>query len=231
MDKPIEYEQTDPRWRDIPYSGTGNPKETIGTDGCGPTCAAMVVATLRDTTPKVTPDKAAWYFKQNGGLSPHDGTYWFIFGRYFAYWKIPFTETNSKAMAKEALAKGWMVISAMRPGHWTSCGHFILAYGLEGNKVKIHDPNSEAGCREYADLNTYLNEAAEFWIIKEAWKTVNIVDIPIWLVDGKSKVFVKGSVENGTTYVKLRDVEKLFPVSIGWDEGQRIATLSLNYKE
>ena len=128
MNAPVEYEQTDPRWRKIPYSGTGNPDETIGTDGCGPTCAAMVVATLREKS--VTPDKSAWFFKQNGGVSPHDGTYWFIFSRYFAYWKIPHAETNSKTMAKEALAKDWMVISAMRKGNWTSGGHFILAYGL-----------------------------------------------------------------------------------------------------
>ena len=42
---------------------------------------------------------------------------------------------------------------------------------------------------------------------------------------------MKGAVEDGTTYIKLRDVEKLFPVSIGWDAVAKVATLSLNYKE
>lgn len=60
---------------------------------------------------------------------------------------------------------------------------------------------------------------------------VDIKDIPIYMVDNKSKVLVKGAVEDGTTYIKLRDVEKLFPVSIGWDAVAKIATLSLNYKE
>ncbi len=225
MDKPIEYEQTDPRWRDIPYSGTGNPKETIGTDGCGPTCAAMVVATLREKS--VNPAKAAWFFKENGGLSPHDGTYWFIFGRYFAYWKIPYTETNSKAMAKEALAKDWMVISAMKPGQWTTCGHFILAYGLEGDKVKIHDPNSEAGYREYASLDTYLAQAAEFWIIKEDWK-VEIKQVELLSKDTGNLIKVSAVNVDDANYIKLRDMEKFLPVEIGWDG--KHPTFTLKYK-
>lgn len=184
MDKPVEYEQTDPRWRNIPYTSTGNPNETIGTDGCGPTCAAMVVATLRDRA--VKPDKAAWWFVQNRGVSPHDGTYWFIFGRYFSYWKIPCTQTDDKSLAKAALAQGRMVISAMRKGHWTIGGHFILAYGLEGGKVLIHDPNSEASYRERGNLNDYLTEAAQFWIIEEDWREDDvkyyekITEVPDW---------------------------------------------------
>lgn len=216
MDKPIEYEQTDPRWRDIPYSGTGDPKETIGTDGCGPTCAAMVVATLRDTTPKVTPDKTAWWFKENGGLSPHDGTYWFIFTRYFAYWKIPCTQTDNPALAKEALAKNYMVISAMRKGHWTSIGHFILAYGLSGSTVKIHDPNSEASYRENADLNTYLKEAAQYWIITEEWK-VDIKTVKVKSLDTDLLYDLQAVSVNDENYVRLRDMEKILPVKIGWD--------------
>ena len=229
MNVPVEYEQTDPRWRNIMYSGTNNPRETIGTDGCGPTCAAMVAATLRSD--KIKPDAVAKWFMQNGGVSPRDGTYWFIFGKYFSYLKIPCTQTNSDAMAKQALAKDWMVITAMGKGQWTSVGHFILAYGLSGSKVKIHDPNSEASYRELGDQTNYFNEAAQYWIIQEDWKKVDIKDIPIYMVDNKSKVYVKGAVEDGTTYIKLRDVEKLFPVSIGWDAVGKVATLSLNYKE
>lgn len=225
MNVPVEYEQTDPRWRKIPYSGTGDPNETIGTDGCGPTCAAMVVATLRDKS--VTPDKAAWYFKQNGGLSPHDGTYWFIFSRYFAYWRIPHVETNSKDMAKEALAKGLMVISAMGKGNWTNCGHFILAYGLQGDKVKIHDPNSEASYRENASLSTYLAEAAEFWIIKEEWR-MEVRKTELVSKDTGNKVTVNTILYNGENYVRLRDIPQIAPLAIGYENGK--PTFDLRYK-
>lgn len=185
----------------------------------------MVVATLREKS--VTPDKAAWFFKQNGGVSPHDGTYWFIFSRYFAYWKIPHAETNSKTMAKEALARDWMVISAMRKGNWTSGGHFILAYGLQGDRVKIHDPNSEASYREYASLDTYLNEAAEFWIIKEDWK-VEVKEVALKSLDTGSIVKVSAVNVNGNNYIKLRDVEKFMPAEIGYDG--KNPTFKLKYK-
>lgn len=225
MNVPVEYEQTDPRWRGIMYSGTNNPNETIATDGCGPTCAAMVVATLRNKA--VTPKEAAAWFKQNGGLSPHDGTYWFIFGRYFSYWGIPCTQTNSDALAKEALAKDYMVITAMGKGHWTSCGHFILAYGLNGDKVKIHDPNSEASYREYASLNTYLAEAAQYFIIKEDWR-VEIKDVELKSMDTGNAIKVSAVNVDGNNFIKLRDIEKFLPVEIGWDG--KNPTFKLKYR-
>ena len=59
---------------------------------------------------------------------------------------------------------------------------------------------------------------------------MDVRDVDIYLVDSKSKVKVRGCVKQGVTYVRLRDAEKLFPVSVGWDEKARIATVSLNYK-
>lgn len=225
MDKPVEYEQTDPRWRNIMYSGTNNPNETIGTDGCGPTCAAMVVATLRDK--KVTPKEAAAWSMRNGCVSPNDGTYWSYFGRYFNYWKIPCTQTNSRVLAKEALAKNYMVVTAMRKGQWTSVGHFILAYGLQGDKVKIHDPNSEASYRELGNQSNYFNEAAQYWIIQEEWK-VDIKALKVKDLDRKKDIVVAAVMVDGSNYIKLRDMEKLAPITIGYDGDP---TIKANYKE
>lgn len=225
MDKPIEYEQTDPRWRNIMYSGTNNPLETIGTDGCGPTCAAMVVATLRDK--KVTPKEAAAWSMRNGCVSPNDGTYWSYFGRYFNSWKIPCTQTNSRVLAKEALAKNYMVVTAMRKGQWTSIGHFILAYGLQGDKVKIHDPNSEASYRELGNQSNYFNEAAQYWIIQEEWK-VDIKALKVKDLDRKKDIVVAAVMVDGSNYIKLRDMEKLVPITIGYDGDP---TIKANYKE
>lgn len=225
MDNPVEYEQTDPRWRNIMYSGTNNPNETIGTDGCGPTCAAMVVATLRDK--KVTPKEAAAWSMRNGCVSPNDGTYWSYFGRYFNSWKIPCTQTNSRVLAKEALAKNYMVVTAMRKGQWTSVGHFILAYGLQGDKVKIHDPNSEASYRELGNQSNYFNEAAQYWIIQEEWK-VDIKALRVKDLDRKKDIVVAAVLVDGSNYIKLRDMEKLAPITIGYDGDP---TIKANYKE
>ena len=49
MLKPVSYLQSDPEWGQNDYSADGE-KRTIATSGCGPTCMAMVAASLADTT-------------------------------------------------------------------------------------------------------------------------------------------------------------------------------------
>lgn len=227
MDKPVEYEQTNPKWAGIPYTVTGNPNETIGTDGCGPTCAAMVVATLRDKS--VTPKQAAAWSVEKGYLSPYDGTYWGYFVPYLKKYRIDCKRTDSPDEAITALKKDRMVISAMRKGNWTSIGHFILAYGIDAaGRVKIHDPNSEAPSRELGNIGNYRKEGAQFWIIPEAWrmevKTQQIKDL-----DRNKVVTVESINLDGTTYTKTRDIEKLCPVTIGYDG--KMPTIKANYNK
>ena len=211
---PIEYEQTDSRWRNIMYSPIGNRNDTIGNSGCGPTCAAMVMATLRDRT--VTPKEAAAWAIAKGYVSPHDGTYWGFFKAYFAANGIE-CQQIVKAEADRAIAalkKDRMVIAAMGEGDWTSIGHFILAYGIVGDKVKIHDPNSEASYRELGNLTHFKTQAAQFWIIPEAWM-VKIKSLQVKSLDNNANISVNAVEIDGTNYVKLRDMEKLAPVKIG----------------
>lgn len=214
MNVPIEYEQTDSRWRNIMYSPIGNSNDTIGNSGCGPTCAAMVVATLRNKN--VTPVEAAKWALAKGYVSPYDGTYWGFFKAYLAAngiecQQLPKSEADQ---AIAALRKDRMVITSMGRGNWTSVGHFILAYGIQDNKVKIHDPNSEAPYRELGDLNAYKTEAAQFWIIPEVWK-VNISTLKIKDLDNKKEVNVSAVNIDGNNFVRLRDFEKLAKVKIG----------------
>lgn len=225
MNAPVEYEQTDARWRNIMYSAIGDPAQTIGTDGCGPTCAAMVVATLKNKN--IQPPQAASWSVQRGYLSPHDGTYWSFFNAYFSYFGIKCQQTSSSDLALAALKNNYMVVTSMGKGLWTSGGHFILAYGLSGNKVKIHDPNSEASYRELGDLNRYLNEAVQFWIVREAWK-VDATLLKIKDLDRKKDVVVTAVNIDGSNFIKLRDVEKLAPIVIGYDG---VPTIKANYKE
>lgn len=224
MDKPVEYEQTDPRWRNVMYSSTGNRYQTIGTDGCGPTCAAMVVATLRDK--KVTPVQAADWSVSHGYLSPNDGTYWSYFHAYLEKYNIKVTQTSQASKAEAALRNNRMVITSMGRGQWTTGGHFILAYGISGNKVLIHDPNSEASYREQGDLYRYKNEAVQFWIVEEAWK-VDVKNLEIKDLDRNKRVAVAAVNIDDTNYVKLRDLEKLAPVVIGYDG---VPTIKANFK-
>lgn len=43
----VYYSQIDPDWRWHPYTSIGDYSQTIGTSGCGPTSAAMIVSSIR----------------------------------------------------------------------------------------------------------------------------------------------------------------------------------------
>ena len=227
MNAPIEFEQTDARWRDVMYSNHGDTGQTIGKEGCGPTCAAMVVATLR---PKagVTPKEAADWSVKHGYQSYDDGTYWAYFAAYMAWYGIPCRRTDSPEEAIAALRQNYMVISAMGTGMWTSGGHFILAYGITGSKVKIHDPNSEASYRELGELARYCAEAKQYWIIPEDWKVETKI-ITVKDLTRAKNVQVTAVNIGGNNYVKLRDLERLAPILVG-NEGAT-PTVRINYKE
>ena len=59
MRKPVDYKQYDSRWANKMYNCPGNANDTIKIAGCGPTCTAMVVASLKDSS--ITPaDACQW---------------------------------------------------------------------------------------------------------------------------------------------------------------------------
>ena len=66
------YNQTDSRWRNHQYSSIGDSSQTIGTSGCGPTSAAMVVTAIKGT---ITPPEMGDLFVQYGYRSASNGTY------------------------------------------------------------------------------------------------------------------------------------------------------------
>lgn len=165
MEIPVEYEQTDKRWANVPYTITGDRSQTIGTSGCGPTCAAMVIAALRDA--KMTPVEACSYAIARKYRTKNSGTSWAFFLAILGAYKIPVRQTGSAEIAVSALKENKMVICCASKGIWTSSGHFVLGYGIENGKVLIHDPNSEKTYREYAELGIFKQQMIQFWIIEE----------------------------------------------------------------
>jgi hypothetical protein len=160
--------QTDSRWKDIMYSITGDKKQTIGSSGCGPTCAAMVIQTLRNNG--VTPvQKCAWALK-NGYRTKNQGTSFAYFVPQLAIYNIKAEQTSDYSTALAALIAGKMVIGRARAGLWTSSGHYILAYGVDGVDVLVLDPNSQAAARSKAPLSIFRAQVSPFWIVKEEWQ-------------------------------------------------------------
>ena len=176
MIKPVSYLQTDPKWGSIDYSASGE-KTNIAESGCGPTCMAMVIATLKD--PSVTPITTAAWALRKGYKARNQGTYYSYFkpqGEAYGieayqlnYNNLRNAGTAGKVTHNEALTaikNGNYVICCMGPGNWTSSGHFILLYGVSGNVAYINDPNSIKPARTQGSLSLLQKEVKYYFIIK-----------------------------------------------------------------
>lgn len=175
--KPISYLQTDSKWANIDYSTKGE-KTTIGKSGCGPSCMAMVIATLKNKT--ITPKDTCEWALSHGFKAPNQGTYYSYFAPQGKAYDIPVAQLNGSSLygkinqwAKDyhtkALAEiknGNMVICCMGKGNWTSSGHFILWYGLDkSEKALINDPNSIKDARICGDLSLLQNQVKYYFVV------------------------------------------------------------------
>lgn len=136
------YNQTDSRWRNHMYSSVGDSSQTIGTSGCGPTSAAMVVTAIKGT---ITPPQMGDLFVQYGYRSSNNGTYWSAFRAVADEFDIGYQETYSLDTAVNLVRNNNYVIVSVGNGLFTTGGHFIVIVGIEGNTLKIYDPYLYSG--------------------------------------------------------------------------------------
>lgn len=172
--QPISYLQTDPRWKNVSYSAKGE-STTIGRAGCGPTAMAMVLATWAD--PAVNPKTEAAWALSHGYKYPHRGTDYRYFAKAAARYGLDCKQItpayiygNSKSpyheQAKEALDRGDLVIACMGKGLWTSSGHYVLVWKIDGSTVYINDPASTRAVRTRGDYLLFRQQVKLYWIIK-----------------------------------------------------------------
>lgn len=172
--------QTDPRWARVPYSYVGNPAHgTIGSSGCGPTSAAMVISGLGGYDEKIDlngdgiidPYEASMYSLEKGHRVYGQGTSW-------AYFSDIGKATGLKVSQKSpmqyedviyALQKGNPVVASMGPGAFTRGGHFIVLVGInENGMVIVNDPNSTSRSNVAWDFyNPILMQVKQFWIFSK----------------------------------------------------------------
>lgn len=184
MIKPISYLQTDPRWKNHNYSAKGETK-TLGSAGCGPTAAAMVIATLKDKN--VTPVTAAEWSMAHGYKALNQGTYYTYFVPQMSAYGIECKRLNTSNLygktssaahteALTALKNGNWVIACMGKGNWTTSGHFILLYGYENGYVYINDPASTKTTRVKNTWNLFARQVKYMWtiIVPDCFKNDNM---------------------------------------------------------
>ena len=136
------YNQTDSRWNNHMYSSVGDSSQTIGTSGCGPTSAAMVVTAIKGT---ITPPEMGDLFVQYGYRSSNNGTYWSAFRWVADVFDIGYQECSSLDTAVDLVRNNNYVIVSCANGLFTTGGHFIVIVGIDGDTLKIYDPYLYSG--------------------------------------------------------------------------------------
>lgn len=131
------YSQVDSRWKNHVYTSINDKSQTIGSSGCGPTSASMIVSSIKGT---ITPNVMGDLFVQNGYRSKNSGTYWSAFRAVADEFDIEYKETSSLDKAVELLRNNNYLICSVGNGLFTYGGHFIVLVSVDNNTIKIYDP-------------------------------------------------------------------------------------------
>ena len=114
----------------------------MAVSGCGPTCMAMVIAGLTGNR-SVTPYTMAEYSQEHDFVTAEGNTAWAFItdgGMEFGVKGQPVS--LEETLVTEKLKQGIPIICSMRPGDFTTSGHFIVLTGVQNGKIKLNDPNS-----------------------------------------------------------------------------------------
>lgn len=155
--------QWDGRWGYYPYG-----ESNIGLAGCGPTCLSMVILSLTGNK-EATPDKLADYSMKNGHYVSGAGTAWSLMTAAPAAYGVSAKELGlDESAMKQLLNQGGMIICAMRPGDFTTTGHFIVIYGYGQEGFLVNDPNSRERSGKTWSFSTLKSQIKNLWGFKAA---------------------------------------------------------------
>lgn len=150
--------QWDERWG---YQIYGD--NMIAVNGCGPTAISMVAAGLTGDS-SVTPYKVAKTAEEQGYYTGESGTSWSLMTDGAQQWGIRGEELGlSREEIFSALENGSPIICSMRPGDFTTTGHFIVLAGVEDGKIRVNDPNSVKRSEELWDYETLEYQINNLW--------------------------------------------------------------------
>ena len=150
--------QWDERWG---YQEYGS--DMLAITGCGPTCLSMVIFSLtRDET--ATPDALADYAMRHNYYVQGKGTLWSFLTDAGSKYSVQGTELSlDENTMKAELDEGHPIIASMRPGDFTTEGHFIVIYGYDEEGFLVHDPNSRLRSEEEWTFKTLYPQIKNLW--------------------------------------------------------------------
>ncbi len=150
--------QWDTRWGYASYGGSN-----IAMSGCAPTCLSMVIVGLtkdKDATPNAVSD----YSMSNGFYVEGTGTMWSLMtegGLGFGVRGQELGLDENQIFSK--LNEGSPIICSMRPGDFTTTGHFIVLTGVEDGKIRLNDPNCIERSNRLWDFKDLQYQIKNLW--------------------------------------------------------------------
>ncbi len=127
--------QWDKRWG---YDAYG--EEMIGLAGCGPLCLEMAYLYFTEDTDMTPRDMAD--FAYDSGYYTEQGTNWSLWTDGAARLGLKGSELSlDENVMKNSLNAGYLIVCSMRPGDFTTTGHFILIRGYNEDGFLVNDPN------------------------------------------------------------------------------------------
>ena len=151
--------QWDERWG---YGSYGN--NVVAVSGCGPTCMAMVIAGLTGNT-DVTPYTMAKYSDENGYVTQEGNTMCTFIREGGLDYGVAGTDIAlDEEIVKEALQAGKPVICSMRPGDFTTSGHFIVLTGYEDGMISVNDPASRIRSSQLWTFERLAPQIKNLWM-------------------------------------------------------------------
>ncbi len=134
--------QWDMRWG---YEKFGN--DIIALSGCGPVCLSMAYIYLTGDT-EGNPREMAAYTEEEGYLTS-SGTDWGLWTEGVQKLGLVGEELAlDEGRMQEALREGAVIVCSMRPGDFTTTGHYILLKGWDEDGFVVNDPNSVENSRK-----------------------------------------------------------------------------------
>lgn len=151
--------QWDKRWG---YETYGN--DFLAVTGCGPTCLSMVYCGLCGDT-KWSPLEVARMAEKSGYYVEGAGSSWELMSEGAEKLGLTVKDiTFEEEHILSALEKGIPIICAMRPGDFTTSGHFIVLSGVdEEGKVIVRDPNSIVNSERSWDVEKLMPQIKNLW--------------------------------------------------------------------
>lgn len=149
--------QWDDRWGKMPYGGS-----IMALSGCGPTALSIVACGLTGDA-SCTPAAVARWADENG-YAGEGGTSWELMRGGCEQFGLRAQELSlTQSAVLGALEAGQPVICSMRPGDFTTAGHFIVLTGVEGGQLRVVDPNSPSRSAALWDYERLAPQIKNLW--------------------------------------------------------------------